>query len=148
MGRFSAETRLPVSWRSVPCPRQLAHHLRQLALRLPALALQAPDLALDLAELLLDGLHQPLDLLGRASPSRPVARSSSARRWSASRCASESPVCASTSAEIAFSSSRMRSRLGLSAAAAPAAPRIRPIKIPRSQQHNDHRLSGWSTGGQ
>ena len=62
----------------------------------------------------------------------PAARCSSALRWSASRCASDSPVCASTSAEIAFSSSRSRSRLGLIAAAAPAAPRIRPIRIPSS----------------
>ncbi len=96
-GRFSAETRLPVSLRSVPTPVvQLAHHLRQLALGLRALALEPPDLALHLAELLVDGRDQPLDLL-RA----PGHLAGSALLLGAalvgSRCASESPVCASTS---------------------------------------------------
>ncbi len=63
-GRFSAETRLPASWRSVPTPSlELAHHLRQLALGLAALALKAPDLALHTTQLLLDRSHDALDLL-------------------------------------------------------------------------------------
>ena len=65
LGRFSADTRLPVSWRSAADALvQLAHHARQFALGLLALALQAPDLVLDPAELLVDGAHQPLELLG------------------------------------------------------------------------------------
>ena len=70
-GRFSADTRLPVSWRSVPTPvAELADHLRELALRLAALALETSDLALHPPEPLLDGDDEPLDLLRRGAPSR------------------------------------------------------------------------------
>ena len=55
-GRLSAETRLPVSWRSAAhALAELADHLRELALRLAALALQTADLALHAPELLLHG---------------------------------------------------------------------------------------------
>ncbi len=83
---------------------ELADHLRELPLRLrgarapgvrsrPPCARAAPA----------TGPTSALDLLRRRAIS-PAARSSSARRASASRWASESPVRASTSREIAVSS--------------------------------------------
>jgi hypothetical protein len=131
-GRFSAVTSSPVSLRrvSVPsvsartisdswtCPSRRSRSRRPSSLStFVSFSCTGPTICLSSSE---------------RSAISPAARSSSARRASASRCASESPVWASTSAETDFSSSRRRSRLGLITAAAPAAPRIRPIRSPRS----------------
>ena len=76
---------------------ELADHLGELALRLAALALEPADLALHPPELLLHRPDDALDLLGAPRHLAAGALLLALRRLSATRCASDSPVCASTS---------------------------------------------------
>ena len=110
-GRFSADTRLPVSWRSVPTPSPSWRTIcasspcawRRSRSRRPISLSIRPSFSCT-------GADDALDLLGARAPSRRSARSCSARRVSLEALRPATRRSArSTSSEIAFSSSRRRS---------------------------------------
>ena len=130
-GRLRAVTRLPVSWRNVPTP---SPSWRTICASSPCACLRSrssrPISLSILPSFSSTGRTRPLISSVRLAIS-PALRSSSACRCCSSRSASESPVCESTSAEIALSSSLTRWRSRRISAATQAPPSSTPMTSSR-----------------